>query len=198
MSIPSGLSHPPQRSFKPRRRGLSAARTLAYERAIARWGIAVDGDELSFDDLFVGMGTEASDVVLDIGFGGGEALIELAETRPHEAVIGVDVHTPGVAAVLEAVESRGLRNVRVVDGDVIEFMPRVPSRSLAGSVSRVLPRPVAEARQRTRRLIRPDIVASTGEGLASRRRDRIWLPMTPTMRSRCNWLVTRSRVSRAA
>lgn len=130
---------------------------MAYERAIARWGIAVDGDEVSFDEVFGGRGTTGNDVVLDIGFGGGEALIELAETRPDEAVIGIDVHTPGIAAVLEAVESRGLRNVRVVDGDIIEFMPRIPSRSLA-AVRVYFPDPWPKQRQRTRRLIRPDIV----------------------------------------
>ena len=157
MSIPAGLSHPPQRSFKPRRRGLSPTRTAAYERAIARWGIAVDGDQLSFGEVFDSAGAQPSDVVLDIGFGGGEGLIELAETRPHEAVIGVDVHTPGIAAVLEAVERRGLRNVRVVEGDVIEFLPRIPARSL-DTIRVFFPDPWPKQRQRTRRLIRADVV----------------------------------------
>ena len=96
------------------------------------------------------------DVVLDIGFGGGEALIELAEVRAHEHVIGVDVHTPGIAAVLDAVEARALRNVRVVEGDVIEFIARIPLRSLA--VVRIFfPDPWPKRRQRNRRLVRPDV-----------------------------------------
>ena len=72
-------------------------------------------------------------VVLDIGFGSGEALLEVAERRPDERVVGIDVHTPGIAAVLEAVRSRGLRNVRVVEGDVIDFAARIPRQSLSGS-----------------------------------------------------------------
>jgi tRNA (guanine-N7-)-methyltransferase len=145
--------HRPQRSFKPRRRGLSPSRIEAYERATARWGIAIDGPELSFDEVF----EAAGDVVLDIGFGGGEALIELAETRPNEHVIGVDVHTPGVAAVLDAIEARGLRNVRLVEGDVIDFLGRVPARSLA-TIRVYFPDPWPKRRQRSRRLIRPDVV----------------------------------------
>jgi tRNA (guanine-N7-)-methyltransferase len=117
-----------------------------------RWGLAVDGGQLSFEDVFGATG----DVVLDIGFGGGEALIEVAEARPREHVVGIDVHTPGVAAVLEAIEGRGLRNVRVVDGDVIDFMGRIPPRSLA-AIRVFFPDPWPKRQQRSRRLIRTDV-----------------------------------------
>ncbi len=115
--------------------------------------MAADGPELSFHEVFGYLG----EPVLDVGFGGGEALIELADTRPNEQVIGVDVHTPGVAAVFEAIEGRGLANVRVVEGDAAEFVARIPRRSL--SVIRVFfPDPWPKHRQRGRRLIRPEIV----------------------------------------
>jgi tRNA (guanine-N7-)-methyltransferase len=153
VSIPLDVTHPPQRSFKPRRRGLSPARIVAYERSAARWGIAVDGPQLSLFDVF----GVVAEPVLDIGFGGGEALIELAETRPHEPVIGVDVHTPGVAAVLEAIEVRGLANVRVVEGDAVEFIARIPVQSLA-AIRVFFPDPWPKRRQRGRRLIRPEIL----------------------------------------
>jgi tRNA (guanine-N7-)-methyltransferase len=120
---------------------------------MTRWGIAVDGPPLSFDQVF----DTPDGIVLDIGFGGGEALVELAELRPSEQVVGVDVHTPGVAAVLEAIEARGLRNVRVVAGDVIDFIGRVPAHSL--DATRIFfPDPWPKQRQRIRRLIRPEVV----------------------------------------
>ncbi len=153
MSIPLDVTHPPQRSFKPRRRSLSPARILAYERSAVTWGIAVDGPELSFHEVFGHLG----EPVLDVGFGGGEALIELADTRPNEQVIGVDVHTPGVAAVFEAIADRGLTNVRVVEGDAVEFVARIPRRSLA-AIRVFFPDPWPKRRQRGRRLIRPEIV----------------------------------------
>jgi tRNA (guanine-N7-)-methyltransferase len=117
----------------------------------------VEGPPLSYDTVFGTCGEVADEVILDIGFGGGEALIELAEIRPDECVIGVDVHTPGVAAVLEAVEARGLRNVRVVEGDVIDFVGRLPPQWLAG-VRMFFPDPWPKQRQRTRRLVRPDFL----------------------------------------
>ena len=118
-----------------------------------RWGIAAEGAQLSFEEVFGATGN----VVLDIGFGGGEALIEVAETRPNEHVIGIDVHTPGAAAVLEAIEARGLRNVRVVDADVIDFMGRIPLGSLA-AIRVFFPDPWPKRQQRSRRLIRSDVV----------------------------------------
>ncbi len=122
---------------------------------MARWGLSVEGAQLSLDDIFGGVG----DVVLDIGFGGGEALIEVAELRPNERVIGVDVHTPGIASVLTAIERRGLHNVRVVEGDVIDFTARVPARTLA-AIRVFFPDPWPKQRQRNRRLIRPDVIDS--------------------------------------
>lgn len=101
----------------------------------------------------------ARDVVLDIGFGGGEAVIELGAARPHEAIIGVEVHTPGVAAVLEAVAGNGWRHVRVVEGDVIEFLPRIATGSLAG-VRLWFPDPWPKNKQRHRRLFRLDVVTA--------------------------------------
>jgi tRNA (guanine-N7-)-methyltransferase len=122
------------------------------------WGIGVTGDPLSFDVVFGdAVDTDVREVVLDIGFGSGEALIEVAELRPHECVLGIDVHTPGVAAVLEAVQRRGLRNVRVVEGDVIDLLARIPERSLA-AIRVFFPDPWPKRRQRGRRLIRPEII----------------------------------------
>lgn len=125
-----------------------------FERQMVRWGITVDGPALSFADVFDGPG----DVVLDIGFGSGDALIEMAELRPAEHVVGIDVHTPGIAAVLTEIERRGLRNVRVVEGDALDFLGRVPHGSLA-AIRVFFPDPWPKQRQRQRRLIRPGIVA---------------------------------------
>ena len=131
---------------------------MAYEQAMSRWGIAVAGPLLNFDTVFGDAAPgHPRDVVLDIGFGSGEALIELAEVRPHERVLGIDVHTPGIAAVLEAVEWRGLRNVRVAEGDVIDLAARIPTRSLA-TIRVFFPDPWSKRRQRGRRLIRPEIM----------------------------------------
>lgn len=149
-------SHPPLRSFKPRRRGLSTERAAAYQRSLARWGIDVSGPQLWMEALFDSPDAPP-EVVLDIGFGSGEALIELAELHARRNVIGIDVHTPGVAAVLEAVEQRGLRNVRVAEGDVLDLLSRIPTGSLS-EIRLLFPDPWPKRRQQNRRLVRDDVL----------------------------------------
>jgi tRNA (guanine-N7-)-methyltransferase len=142
----------PPRSFQPRRRGLSPARDVRYRALLDAWSLAVDGEMLDLSALF-----GSRDVVLDIGFGGGEGLIGLATARPDEAIIGVEVHTPGLAAVLETIDDCGWNHVRVVQHDVLDFLSRIPAGSLAG-VRLWFPDPWPKQKQRHRRLFRPDVV----------------------------------------
>ena len=123
-----------------------------YDRLVAQWALAVEGEPLRFAELF-----GSADVMLEIGFGGGEGTIAMAAGRPDEAIIGVDVHTSGVAKLLEAIEANGWQHVRVVAGDVLEFLPRIPVASLAG-VRIYFPDPWPKNKQRHRRLVRPDVV----------------------------------------
>ena len=156
---PAVPGRPPARSFRPRRRGLSAERDAAYRRNAAQWTLAVEGPVLSWAEVFAGLDVE---VVLDIGFGGGEGVVELAAARPGEAIIGVEVHTPGIAHVLETVAANGWPHVRVVEGDVLEFLPRIAPGALAG-VRLWFPDPWPKNKQRHRRLFRPDVVAALVE-----------------------------------
>ena len=127
---------------------------MAYQRQLGEWTLPVLGEPLTWSDLFGDL-----PVVLDIGFGGGEGVVALAAQRPHEAILGVEVHTPGIAHVLDAVEANGWQHVRVVDGDVLEFLPRVPLGSLEG-VRMWFPDPWPKQKQRHRRLFRPDVVTA--------------------------------------
>ena len=104
-------------------------------------------------------------VVLEVGFGYGDATVELAVAEPDVDVIAVDVHTPGVAGVLDAIDRRGLRNLRLVHGDAVVFLDRVPAASLAG-IRVFFPDPWPKVRQRHRRLIRPDTIGPFVERLA--------------------------------
>lgn len=149
------------RTFKPRRRRVSPARALVMERLGPTHLVAETGPELDLGELF---GREAP-VVLEIGFGYGDATIAMARDEPGVDVIAVDVHTPGVAGLLEAIESGDLHHVRVVHGDAIVFLDRLPAASLAG-IRIFFPDPWPKVRQRHRRLVRPDLVARFVDKLA--------------------------------
>lgn len=139
------VTYPPARSFRPRSRRLSAERERQYLERRERWSFTAE----SMPD--------AADVVLDIGFGRGEALIALAGQRV-EGVIGVEVHKPGIVNVLEAIAANGWQHVRIFEGDVLELLPAIPSQRLAG-VRLFFPDPWPKRKQRHRRLVRADVIA---------------------------------------
>ncbi len=142
-------------SFKVRRRSLSPKRQAEFDDWIIRWGIDVEGSELDWSDLFGRDG----DVVLDVGFGHGESTIELAAAEPDLDVIAVEVHTPGVVTVLDAIEHRGLHHIRVVHGDLLPFLDRIAPESL--TVIRIyFPDPWTKRRNSHRRLVGGDVVAA--------------------------------------
>lgn len=155
---PKDVERPALRTFKPRRRRGSPGR----DALMARMSWAILPEEGDVLDLIGVFGTDRP-VVLDIGFGGGQELIDIAQTRPHEAVIGVEVHTPGVARVLSAIEE-GATHVRVVHGDALIFLERLPYRSLHG-VRIFFPDPWPKHRQRDRRLVQPTHIAALVERL---------------------------------
>lgn len=117
-------------------------------------GPVLDWVDVFGDDVLDGGGGR---VVLDIGFGGGEALIELARQRREDCVVGVEVHTPGVANVLAAIDEFGWQHVRLVEDDVLHLLPRIPLASLA-EVRVWFPDPWPKNKQRHRRLLRDDVV----------------------------------------
>ena len=114
-------------------------------------------------DLGAEFGRRAG-VVLDIGFGGGEATIELARARPDRDVLAIDVHTPGIGRLLESIERDRLTNVRVIDGDALVFVERIPA-AILHEIRILFPDPWPKVRQRHRRLVRADVVATLTDRL---------------------------------
>lgn len=145
---------PRVRTFKPRRRALSPARQAWVSEQLDRWGLAETGERLDLAEVF----GRTAPVVLDVGIGGGEATIALARQRPHEDVIAVDVHTPGISQVLAAIEVDRLDHLRVVHGDALVFLERLAPESLA-TIRVWFPDPWPKARHHHRRLVRPDTVS---------------------------------------
>jgi tRNA (guanine-N7-)-methyltransferase len=146
--------HPPVRTFKPRRRSLSPGRAEVFERLAPQFALAEEGPLLDLDEVF---GRRAN-VVLDIGFGVADSLLTMAAAQPDLDVIGVEVHTPGIAGALAGIEEHGLTNVRLVHGDALQFVSRVPCESLTG-IRIFFPDPWPKVRHHHRRLVRDDVVA---------------------------------------
>ena len=92
------------------------------------------------------------EVWLEIGFGGGEHLLWQAERSPDEGLIGCEPYLDGVVKVLDAVETRQLRNVRILADDARPLLRWLPQASI-GRVFILFPDPWPKSRHHKRRLV---------------------------------------------
>jgi tRNA (guanine-N7-)-methyltransferase len=93
---------------------------------------------------------------LEIGFGDGDNLVELARRHPEQDFLGAEVHSPGVGRLLLALEADGLENVRVLDDDAMPALrERMPDASL-DTLLIYFPDPWPKKRHHKRRLLQPE------------------------------------------
>ncbi len=95
---------------------------------------------------------------LEVGFGGGEHLIEAASSEPDVGFIGCEPFVNGVARLLSRIERRELKNIRLYRGDAVEALDRLPDASLS-RVYLFYPDPWPKRRQRKRRFVSEDALA---------------------------------------
>ncbi len=95
---------------------------------------------------------------LEIGFGMGDALLELASSHPDQDFLGIEVHRPGVGRLLDEIDKRGITNIRLLKHDAIEVLrDQLPQQSL-DSVMLFFPDPWHKKRHHKRRIVQPDFV----------------------------------------
>jgi tRNA (guanine-N7-)-methyltransferase len=103
-------------------------------------------------------GRQLDRVVLEIGFGMGEATIEIARANPDVGYLGVEVHKPGVGKVLSEIASRGLTNLLVMHNDVVPVLRDVIPRRFLSGVHIFFPDPWPKKRHHKRRLVQTEFV----------------------------------------
>lgn len=105
--------------------------------------------------------------VLEIGFGMGASLVEMAKAAPNKNFIGIEVHKPGVGACLMAIEDNQLSNLKVMCHDAVEVLENmIPDNSL-DKVQIFFPDPWHKARHNKRRIIQPEFVNLISQKLKS-------------------------------
>jgi tRNA (guanine-N7-)-methyltransferase len=102
--------------------------------------------------------SEAENVRLEIGFGGGEHLIAAAEVNPGIGFIGSEPFVNGMAKALSAIEARQLGNVRLHFGDVTELLVWLPPGSV-DQIDLLYPDPWPKRRHWKRRFVQDDSIA---------------------------------------
>jgi len=100
----------------------------------------------------------AAPKILEIGFGMGEGMADIAEAHPENDYLGVEVHTPGVGALLKQLGERGLTNVRIVQHDAVDVLSHMLAPDCLAGVHVFFPDPWHKTRHHKRRLIQSPLV----------------------------------------
>jgi tRNA (guanine-N7-)-methyltransferase len=108
----------------------------------------------------------AAPLVVEIGFGMGSATAAVAIASPQLNFLGIEVHPPGVGALLQRIDAAGVTNVRIVQHDAVEVLERmVAADSLAG-INIFFPDPWHKKRHHKRRLVQAEFVRLLADRVA--------------------------------
>ncbi len=140
------------RSFVLRQGRFTPAQQRAFDALWPRLGLDFTGQPRDFDGIF----GRSAPRVLEIGFGNGDALRFAATKDPSRDYIGIEVHAPGVGRLLNALDSDGVRNVRLYHHDAVEVLRDEIAEGALDEVRIYFPDPWHKKRHNKRRLIQPD------------------------------------------
>jgi tRNA (guanine-N7-)-methyltransferase len=153
MNLPSA-PHRTIRSFVRRAGRITDAQRRAFVELWPRYGIEPGDTPLDFAALF----PKRAPLIVEIGFGNGEALAAMAAAHPENNYLGIEVHRPGIGSLLLRIESGALTNVRLLEGDAKEILAqRIPAESIQG-VHLFFPDPWPKKRHHKRRLVQTDFI----------------------------------------
>jgi tRNA (guanine-N7-)-methyltransferase len=155
ISAPSpGAARPAIRSFVLRAGRLGPGQRRALQELGPQFLLPYQNQPL---DLAATFGRVAP-CVLEIGFGMGDATVQIAAALPGVNHLGVEVHQPGVGALLKQVGEQGLSNVRVVQDDAVQVLQHMLAPGSLTGVHIFFPDPWHKLKHNKRRLVQPAFV----------------------------------------
>ncbi|MCF6236947.1 MAG: tRNA (guanosine(46)-N7)-methyltransferase TrmB [Gammaproteobacteria bacterium] len=144
------------KSYVLREGRMTDGQRRAMKSRLERYGVPAGSDKIDLGQLF---GREAPRII-EIGFGMGTSLIEMAKASPENDYLGIEVHRPGVGTLLRQVDELGLSNIRVACIDAVELLDhRIPETSLK-AIHLFFPDPWHKKRHNKRRIVQPNFIAS--------------------------------------
>lgn len=148
----SGETH--IRSFVHRRAHITPSQEQALARLLPLWSISYRDNILKPETVF---GND-NPLILEIGFGMGETTQKIAQARPDDNFLGVEVFNAGVGALLKRIDDNQISNIRIIQHDAVEVVrDMIAPGSLAG-IHIYFPDPWPKKRHHKRRLVQSPFI----------------------------------------
>jgi tRNA (guanine-N7-)-methyltransferase len=143
------------RSFRLRGDRMTKAQSEALVQHWNRFEVPLQG-VLKPRELFPSMNPK--EVVFEIGSGMGEATSQIAANNPETAYVAVEVHKPGLGALIIRAENLGVRNLKIINADIFEVLTKHVSDHSIDAFHIFFPDPWPKRKQHKRRLLRPNFI----------------------------------------
>ena len=155
-SAPAGVTHPKTiKSFVRRAGRTTTGQAKAFEDFGPRFVLPYTPAPLDATAAF----DRSAPLVLEIGFGMGEATAHIARVRPDDNFLCCEVHEPGVGALLKRIGEQELTNIRILQHDAVEVIDHMLPPGVLDGVHIFFPDPWHKKKHNKRRLIQPPLVA---------------------------------------
>jgi len=154
---------PPRiRSFVVRAGRIGPGQARALATLAPRFVLPFVDEQVAFARVF----GRVAPLAVEIGFGMGSATAAIAAAAPHVDFVGIEVHPPGVGALLQRIDEQGLENVRIVQHDAVEVLESMIAPASLAAIHVFFPDPWHKKRHHKRRLIQAPFVRLLASRLA--------------------------------
>jgi len=134
---------------------MTPSQAFAFRHYWPLYGVDIDFKEKL--DLAVLFERQAP-LLLEIGFGMGDCLLSLAENYPHLNFLGIEVHKPGIGALLSKIQEKSLSNIRIICYDAVTVLASLLPNNCLSGVLLFFPDPWPKRRHHPRRIVQPAFV----------------------------------------
>ena len=143
------MERPSVRSYSIRGSRITQAQRAAKDELQAIYGIAVEEKKVNLKEIF----PTSQKIIMEIGFGMGEATAIIAKNHPNNAYIAVDVHPPGIGKLLGRIVDNELKNLRVIEDDVHIVLPHMFEDESLDAIHLYFPDPWPKKKHNKRRIV---------------------------------------------
>jgi len=137
------------KSFVLRQGRLTPGQQKAFDTLWPLYGINYEQQQLDLKTIF----SNNHPVVLEIGFGNGDSLAQMAIDQPDINFLGIEVHRPGVGHLLLQIEKHQLSNLRIISHDAVEVIRNCLADNSLEGVQLFFPDPWHKKRHHKRRIV---------------------------------------------
>ena len=145
------MERPSIRSYSIRGTRITQAQRVAKSALQEVHGIPVDNKLLDLQSIF----PDSEKIIMEIGFGMGEATAIMALNSPQNGYLAVDLHPPGIGKLLARIQEQEISNIKVVEDDVHVVLPYMIHDHALDGVHLYFPDPWPKSKHHKRRIVTP-------------------------------------------